>query len=341
MREPDKRRIFNAVEHVESDEIAFVETDPDMLLVNQILGRECSLGLHAYELPAADYVELNRRMGNDMVYSAEIWRLGRRQKTDDQGRIHYIDGTMKTPESLKGIWYPEADVSKRRIEDLLGAIEGTGFGVMCANHVSPGVVCTAVGYEDYWPALLDRPGFVHEFQRIIHEYCLRELEMLMNYDVDIICLTLGVGSKDGPMCSRAMLEEFQYPFLQQQIDVVKAGGKIVSLHVDGNVTGLIEDFIDMGVDVLNPIEPCDGKQDIYGIKEQYGDKITLRGNIDVAGVLFNGTAEEVAADVHAHIEGLAGSGGYILASSHDLHPDVPLANFYAMRDACHAYSFRK
>jgi len=337
MRSPDKNRVLRAVKHVESAEIALLESDPDMALVNQVLGKGFPLGLHAYELPAEDYVELNRRMGNDMVYFAQIWRLGRREKTDDQGRIHYIDGTMKTPQSLRDIWYLDPAVTKKTLEDLLSAIDGTGFGVICANHVAPGVVCTAMGYEDYWLALLDRPGFVHEFQKIINEYCLRELELFMSYDVDMIQLALGVGSKDGPMCSTEMLEQFQYPHLREQVDVIRAGGKIAGLHVDGNVTELIDDFIDMGIDVLNPIEPCDGKQDIYEIKKQYGDKIALHGNIDVAGVLFNGTPEEVAADVRAHIDGLAG-GGYILASSHDLHPDVPLANFYAMRDACHAYS---
>ena len=341
MRTPDKRRILDAIEHVELDEIALMEIDPDMLLVNQILGKDFPLGLHAYELPAEDYVELNLRMGNDMVYFAEIWRLGRKQKTDDQGRIHYIDGTMKTPESLKDIWYLDADVTRRRLEGLLAALEGTGLGIMCANHVAPGVVCTAIGYEDYWLALIDNPRFVHEFQKIINEYCLRELETIMSYDVDMVRLALGVGSKDGPMCSRQMLQEFQYPYLRRQIDLIKAGAGIANLHIDGNITSLIGDFIEMGVDVLNPIEPCDGKQDIYDIKKQYGDKITLHGNIDVTGVLFHGTPEEVAHDVNRHMARLAVGGGYILASSHDLHEAVPLDSFYAMRDACHAYRLNR
>ncbi len=337
MRKPDKTRIVNAVRHIESDEIAFLETDPDMVLVNQILGKNFSLGLHAFELPAEDYVELNRRMGNDMVYFAEIWRLGRKEKTDDQERIHYIDGTMKTPQALKDIWYPDIESSKRRLQNLLDAIKGTGLGMSCCNKVATSVVCTAIGYEDYWLGLYDNPGFIHEFQKVINEYCLRELEMFINHNVDMIHLAMVVGSKAGAMCSREMLEEFQYPLLRQQIKLAKAAGSIVHLHVDGNIKDLIGDFIEMGVDILNPLEPCDGGQDIYKIKKQYGNKIALHGNIDVAGVLLKGTPEEVALDVNEHIAGLAPGGGYIMGSSHNLHADVPLENFYAMRDATHAF----
>ena len=337
MREPDKNRILNAVRHIESDEIAILETDPDMALVNKILDKDFSLAGHSYELPAEDYIELNRRMGNDMIYFAQIWRLGRKEKTDAHGRIHYIDGTMKTPESLEDIWYPDLDANKKRLEELLEAIEGTGFGIICFNKFAPSIVRTAIGYQDYWGGLLVNPGFILDFQKIINDYCLRELEMFMSYDIDIIHLSTDIGSKAGPMCSREMLEEFEYPFLRQQIKRTKNGSKIVRVHVDGNVKELIPDFIEMGVDILHPVEPCDGEQNIYGIKKQYGEAITFNGNIDVADVLLNGTAEEVASDVNEHIAKLAIGGGYIVGSSHDLHVEVPLENFYAMRDAVQAF----
>ena len=337
MRPPDKNRIFHGVRHIESDEIPFLESDPDILLVNQILGKDFPLRLHAFELPVPDYVELSRRMGNDMIYVADIWRLGRNELTDEQGRIHYVDGTMKTPQSLNDIGYPDLDLTRKRLEELLAAVEGTGFGISCNNRTAPTVVRSAIGYEDYWIALINNPRFVLDFQRIIDEQCLRELEMLLEYDIDMIHLASGVGSKSGSMCSPDMLEEFEYPFLRQQINRVKEAGKIVHFHIDGNVTDLIPDLINMGVDVLHPLEPCGGAQDIYETKQQYGSRITLHGNIDVAGILLKGNPEQVQLDVHQHIDALARGGGYIVGSSHDLHADVPIENFYAMRDAAHSY----
>ena len=224
----------------------------------------------------------------------------------------------------------------RTASGQLGTPVGTDIGVSCATKFAPSMVCTATGYEDYWMALYSDPGFIHEFQKRINDHCLREVELLLNYDVDLIHVAIGVGSKAGPMCSAAMLEEFQYPLLRQQVKMVKDAGKAVHLHVDGNIKSLIGDFIEMDIDIVHPLEPCDGGQDIYQVKKQYGDKITLHGNIDVAGVLLKGTPKEVALDVNEHIAKLAPGGGYILGSSHDLHADVPLDNFYAMRDAAHA-----
>lgn len=103
---------------------------------------------------------------------------------------------------------------------------------------------------------------------------------------------------------------------------------------------LINDaLIEMGVDVINPVELCDGQQDIYELKKRYCDKIVFCGNIDINGVLLNGSPEEVKQDVIEHIDGLAHGGGYIVASSHhDIHQLIPLENLYAMGDAVHEYS---
>jgi uroporphyrinogen decarboxylase len=99
------------------------------------------------------------------------------------------------------------------------------------------------------------------------------------------------------------------------------------------VDNLIPDFIDMGVDVLNPIDPSGSVQDIYEIKSKYGDRITLSGNINIDTILKDGSPEEVSEDVIEHMERLGKGGGYIVSSSHNLHELIPVENFYAMRDA--------
>ena len=80
MRIPDRRRFLDAVNHVETEEIPFFEIDPDMALVNQLLGMRFPLSLHPYELPIPDYIELNKRMGNDMIYSLTRGGLGERRE---------------------------------------------------------------------------------------------------------------------------------------------------------------------------------------------------------------------------------------------------------------------
>ena len=340
LRSPDKTRFLRAVRHVEGEEVPLLETDPDILLVNRMLEKDFPLSLHAYELPVNDYVELNRRMGNDMVYFADIWRLGRKEMTDEQGRIHYVDGIMKTPQTLSDIRFPDLGQVRRRLEQTLAAIEGSGFGLICSNKFAPSIVAVAMGIEHYWISTIESPGFVHEFQKLLREHCLRELELFASYRVEAINIGLNIGMKSGPMCSRESREAFQYPMLREQIALAHDNGIVVRLHVDGNIAGMIEEFIEMGADLLHPLEPCDGAQDIYALKERFGDRISLHGNIDVTGVLARGTPEDVRLDAIEHMERLARGGGYVVGSSHNLHCDIPLENYYALRDAVHSYRFQ-
>lgn len=105
--------------------------------------------------------------------------------------------------------------------------------------------------------------------------------------------------------------------------------------MDGWVEPLVPLLLEMGVNVLHPIDPCAGQQDIYEVKRRWGDKLCLHGNIDIDGVLMHGDAEAVYQDVREHIERLGKGGGYIVASSHDLHHMLPMETIYAMRDAVH------
>ena len=341
MRNPDKRRFLDAARHIETAEIPLFEIGPDMALARQILGKDLPMDRLVYDLPIPDYVELNRRMGNDMIYFAHVWRLGRVQRQDAEGRLHYIDGRMKRPEDLADIWYPDLDLLKRRLEALLNAVEGTGMGVVCSTQPAPFIVATAMGYQDFWVNAKQRPEFVEEFTRIIQEWCLRELEAYLRFPVEVIKIGSAFVTKTGPMCSPEMLERLETRYLRQQVEMAKAQGRLVFHHIDGNIARMIPDFIEMGIDILNPIEPCAGLQDIYEIKAQYGDRIALCGNIDIDGVLMHGSREEIIRDVQEHIDRLGGGGGYICASSHDLHQLIPLENFYAMRDAVHAYRFTR
>ena len=103
-RDPDKQRFLDAVNHVESAEIALYEMDPDMAVVNRMVGRDYPMSLHIFDLPAEDQIEVSRVMGNDMMYFYYVWRVGRKERKDADGRIHYMDGTVKTEADLDNIW---------------------------------------------------------------------------------------------------------------------------------------------------------------------------------------------------------------------------------------------
>ncbi len=339
MRNPDKQRYLRAARRIPCRELSFQEDEIEPSVVASILGRPVAVH-HSFDLPPADLVELNRRCGNDMVFLLNIWELGRKNMIDAAGRKHYVDGTMKTAADLKNIAYPDMEALRRRLESVLNALDGTGMGLIYTPSQAPFIVTTAMGYADYYEAMISNPGFIHEFQKIVEEHCLRELEMVLSYPVDAVQFGAVLCAKNGPMFSRAMREEFEYPSLRRRVRLAKAKGVVVSGHFDGNHSAIMPELIDIGIEVFNPIETCDGAQDIYEYKKLYGSRIALHGNIDLSGVLVNGTPEEVRRDVWEHAARLSEGGGYICASSHNITEDVPLANFYAMRDAAHAWPGR-
>ncbi len=335
MRAPDKQRFLDAVAHRERPDTPLFEMEADILIVERMLGRCCNRSVHSFELPVEDVVEWNRRMGNDMVYFSHVWHLGRREQTDSDGRVHYIDGTMKTRDSLDDIALPDTDLLRRRLDALCETIDGTGFGLVCGTQNAGFTVPTAIGYQDFCLQTILDPGFILDFQKRVHAYALAELEMLLAYPVDAVKIASGLITSRGSMISPEMLEMFEFPFMAELARLAKDRGVKVLFHVDGDVSHWVSRFLDMGADILNPIDPSAEAQSIYSLKDEYGGRMALCGNIDIDGVLLKGTPGEVADDVREHIERLARGGGYIVASSHDLHQDIPVANIYAMRDAVH------
>jgi len=107
----------------------------------------------------------------------------------------------------------------------------------------------------------------------------------------------------------------------------------VLLHSDGAVRPLISDFIDMGVDVLNPIQPKAKNMNHEELKESYGDRLSFHGGIDIQALLCNGDPREVERETKQKIQLLGEGGGYIVAPSHCVQPDVPPENILAMVDA--------
>ena len=337
MRKPSKQRFLNAVNHIVQPDIPLFEMEADVEIVSNMMGKPYDMSLHSFEIPVPDVIEWNRRMGNDMIYFGHVWHLGRKEMTDDAGRVHYVDGVMKTRDSLKDIYYPDMDLLRRRLDELFNAIDGTGFGVCHGAQTAGFTVPPALGYQDFCMQTIMEPDFILDFQKQIHEYCMREMEVILEYPVDVIKIASGLITTTGSMISPEMMEQFEFPYMRDLAGLVKEKGRMVLFHIDGDVKPLIPKLLEMGVDILNPIDPSSGPEKIYEIKAEYGDQIALCGNIDIDSVLLNGTPDDVKADVEEHIIKLSGGGGYIAASSHNLHELLPVENVIAMRDATHDY----
>jgi uroporphyrinogen decarboxylase len=104
-------------------------------------------------------------------------------------------------------------------------------------------------------------------------------------------------------------------------------------HTDGDVYPIIPDYIAMGLDILNPVQPYVAEMEHDKLKREFGDRLSFHAGMDIQNVLPFGSPEEVRAEVRKVIKALGPGGGYILAPTHYVQPDVPAENILAMRDA--------
>ena len=101
-------------------------------------------------------------------------------------------------------------------------------------------------------------------------------------------------------------------------------------HSCGAVSKLIDDFVEIGVDILNPIQVSARDMDTEMLGKKYAGKIAFWGAVDNQGAISRGTPDAVTADVHKRNGDLGAQGGYVIASSHNLAPDTPMENVLAL-----------
>jgi uroporphyrinogen decarboxylase len=104
-------------------------------------------------------------------------------------------------------------------------------------------------------------------------------------------------------------------------------------HTDGDVYPLLPDYIEMGLDVLNPVQPYVSEMEHDKLKREFGDRLSFHAGIDIQDILPFGTPEAVRAEAIKTMRALGPGGGYILAPTHYVQPDVPPENIIALRDA--------
>jgi uroporphyrinogen decarboxylase len=127
------------------------------------------------------------------------------------------------------------------------------------------------------------------------------------------------------------------PVLRRLVETVKTfrADVKVMLHSDGLITRLLPDLIDLGVDVVHPLEPLPGL-DPAAVKAAYGDRLAFLGAIDIRAAM-PGRREDVVEEVRRRLRDLAPGGGYVLAPANHLQADVPPENVVTLFEAARAY----
>jgi len=168
--------------------------------------------------------------------------------------------------------------------------------------------------------------FLHGYFNHLKEWALTAGRKLVEIGVDIIFMGDDVGSQDQMLISPETFREFLKPIYAELFDTFRAINPDVNIafHTDGNVMPIVEDYLEIGLDILNPVQPQALSPN--ELKEKFGDRLTLWGSIDNQKTIPFGTTEEVRNEVISRLKKVAPGGRLILGPSHSVQPDAPVKN---------------
>ncbi|MHB1414016.1 MAG: uroporphyrinogen decarboxylase family protein [Chloroflexota bacterium] len=149
--------------------------------------------------------------------------------------------------------------------------------------------------------------------------------------IDVVFVSDDLGTQRAPMMSLPVYRELIKPHQARLWGSIKAGTRAkLFMHSCGSVRAFIPDFVELGLDILNPVQPLAAGMNTAELKQEFGDRLSFWGAIDEQGTLSTGTPEQVREEVRRRIRDLAPGGGYILGPSHNIQGDVTPQNVATM-----------
>ena len=205
--------------------------------------------------------------------------------------------------------------------------------------------------------IINSTGMIRNMERVLVDLisddpaCLRYIERKVSIDIEMMyrtleaaeggidVLTMGedLGTQIAPMISPKLYRKHLRPLHQKIVDVGKHFGVPVMIHCCGSSSWAFDDFIEMGITVVDTLQPEAKNMAPAYLKERYGDRLAFHGAISTAGPLAYGTVDEVIADVKQTLEIMMPGGGYALAPTHQIQDNSPTENVVAMYEAARQY----
>ena len=275
------------------------------------------------------------------------WGVTRTKHGD--GHYYPTDGPFyrlaePTPEDVERLsWLDPADAGRYRgLRERAKALhENTDYAVVLSLGSGPVHVGHQVrGFGEWLSDLLVNPSFSDALTERITDFWVevadRALEEVGNH-VDVVTWGDDLGIQRGLLFRSELYRRVIKPRYKRMVEAVKRHGKPIIYHTCGSVVDLIPEFIELGIDALNPVQVSAAGMDTKRLKREFGQDIAFWGAIDTQAVLPRGTPAEVREEVKRRIEDLAPGGGYVLCAVHNIQPDVPPDNIVAMYEAAVEY----
>lgn len=177
------------------------------------------------------------------------------------------------------------------------------------------------------------PNFVGDLLEGIKDYIIETMRILLErFDFDAIAVSDDYGTQNGMIMSPDSWRKLVKPRLKEIYELAKDNGRYVFHHSCGQFYPIIPDLIDIGLDILHPIQP--EAMDIYKLKREFGKDLTFCGGLNTQQLLPKATPQQIRDEVKQLKKKMGAGGGYILEPGITIQADVPLENILALIDQC-------
>lgn len=155
--------------------------------------------------------------------------------------------------------------------------------------------------------------------------------------IDMLCLGEDLGTQRGPTLGLDLFRQHIRPAIQSFVDIAKAYGAVTMFHSCGSSSWAYEDFIEIGLDVVETLQPEAKDMAPTYLKKTFGDRIAFHGCISTAGPLAYGSVDDVKQNVKETLEIMMPGGGYMLSPTHCIQDNTPTENVLALYEAGEAF----
>ncbi len=330
-------RVLATLEHEEPDSVPLTDHIYMPRSLEGILGRP---GVRV-DTPR-EYVEVHKILGLDLIAAfpasfpmAQVekgiymddWKIKWKVVED---MPWYLDGTLRTSEELEDFVTPDPDEATwyKPAEEIIRLVGGD----LAVGAVVEGPFTRSwfpMGFPTFVKMLYTNQNVISKFIEKVTDFFVETGKNFVDLGVDLVWIPDDMGYVHGLMLSPELFRKFIIPHLKKMVDTFKGRGAKVLMHNDGQLMAIMDDLVNAGIDAIHPIERAAGMS-LKTMKDKYGDKITLIGNVDSKTVLQHGSLDEIREQVLECLRVAAPGGGYILASDHSIHEGIPSANAKSM-----------
>ena len=346
-----RERVLAAIQHKEPDKVPKGEIGAgiDEQLIRQLLDKD-------YDPSGTDDATFHNWKAVRELLHIDLVSVGLDLPPDEptgelfHGHPVYRDGWGRTYIKAQGAsrtvkpvledirevynWEPPS-LENARTDTIRRWVEETDFFIFpCVNGAFE-ISYEILRFEDFMIWCHTCPREVELWTEKITRHGAEAAKIAVEAGAHGIVIADDLAYNSGTMIAPEMLRSMIFPYLKWEVQQIKELGVPVFLHTDGNINAIMQDIIEMGFDGTQALQPSAGV-DIAQIKQDYGDRLCLMGNVDI-DLLGRGTPQQIEQAVKELIEVAAPGGGFILSSSNELGTETSVENALAMYRAGERY----